>query len=449
MVILTEKVSDGKLHQHKLEDSAILVYSYPELASDVVERLFILAKGIKKNIVVADWTSETIDKDIKNFSNAQDFFILYITNPTKDIKNEKSLLPISIGGNKIEVISLAKQFKSYADEWHLFDKIPETFITSEDGVSLGKATKNYCRFFIDLIDTSIFDRKMVMDLFVSQLMSLYNNLPDESYYKVIEWTKGFTSFMKYGIENLKAQVKHALRSKQREMTDHYSAIQRLEREIEDDNRKFRSVGKKMSGFNAKYPSDKLQEMFAGFLKQKWYTEIEFGDTYIVAYTDKIYIENYGAKYYIGKFKVTIKLDGTVRFQNEDNPYESDTDHPHVSGGIPCLGNIKTIIPKMINDGDFLGLLTICHQFLTTYNEEGPYTPVERGWGDEDDWCGRCDRPAGNCSCSYCEYCDEHTNDCTCDKCPRYGTVMEEVCCDECEHWRHNEDDEDSEYMCRY
>ena len=147
----TIEVTD-RLKKFTKDDCLVKVLSYVDLKADVVERFINLAKGINKNVVVVDWTSETIMNDLQNgehnyLNDHQHYFIVYIPNLQKDMKMEREEVAMSVAGNMINLTSLSRQFGSFADEWHLFDKIPENGLNSEDGVRFANATKNYVRIF--------------------------------------------------------------------------------------------------------------------------------------------------------------------------------------------------------------------------------------------------------------------------------------------------------------
>mgnify|MGYP001561185052 FL=1 len=92
-------------------------------------------------------------------------------------------------------------------------------------------------------------------------------------------------------------------------------------------------------------------------------------------------------YFIGKFMISIYLDGKIRFYNQTNlgdgpgftlPKDFDANytynrhHPHINAeGIACLGNLSSVIPKYIAEGSISVIAILLIKFLeTVYIEDG-------------------------------------------------------------------------------
>jgi hypothetical protein len=119
-----------------------------------------------------------------------------------------------------------------------------------------------------------------------------------------------------------------------------------------------------------------------------YKEIQFNSEELSAYTNTIFIEHHGEEYEIGEFEVSIAFEtGRLSIKNltrEQDGYQ----HPHVSDSAAvCLGNISTGVSKLIAEHEYIGALTILHEFLKSYNADDAYKKIEYwsegGWHDYD------------------------------------------------------------------
>lgn len=98
---------------------------------------------------------------------------------------------------------------------------------------------------------------------------------------------------------------------------------------------------------------------------------------IVAETKPISISYQKVTYDIGRFQITIHADGSnggVRMVNLTRKI-GGRNHPHInSGGVPCLGNIKEVIPHMIAEHQYPAVVAVCIQYLKSYENSGNYKP---------------------------------------------------------------------------
>lgn len=95
------------------------------------------------------------------------------------------------------------------------------------------------------------------------------------------------------------------------------------------------------------------------------------------YTDTIYIAHGRVKYNIGAFKIMIDFQrGYVKFENLTNPNLGVSEHPHISGGNPCFGNISEAVARMMGSEQLEMLVTVLIQFLESYDSQSPYSRIE-------------------------------------------------------------------------
>ena len=96
-------------------------------------------------------------------------------------------------------------------------------------------------------------------------------------------------------------------------------------------------------------------------------------------TEPVVIDWEGRRYALGAFRLSLDLAGDVRVDSlEHLGPKSGWDHPHVQDGLPCLGNLRPGILKLIADFELALAAQLLLDFLTTYQPETAYTPIE-GW----------------------------------------------------------------------
>lgn len=94
----------------------------------------------------------------------------------------------------------------------------------------------------------------------------------------------------------------------------------------------------------------------------------------------------GMKCPVGDFKAVIRPrtsgDTTVlEFfgvgNNVTHSYFGSYIHPHISGGIPCLGNISNDVRRLLETQDYGMLILLLNEYIRSYNNSNPY----RHWFD--------------------------------------------------------------------
>ena len=116
----------------------------------------------------------------------------------------------------------------------------------------------------------------------------------------------------------------------------------------------------------------------------YYEGFRIDDGKLIAKTHEVSISYDGCSYDIGVFEVKITLaTGDLEIANlthEVDGYE----HPHISGGRPCLGNIGKGVIRMLAEFELFGALQMIHSFLHSYNEDSPYHKIEHWSPDYED-----------------------------------------------------------------
>jgi hypothetical protein len=86
-----------------------------------------------------------------------------------------------------------------------------------------------------------------------------------------------------------------------------------------------------------------------------------------------------ATYDPGAYRLILDLAGDVRIESLDRRGPKPSwDHPHVQDGLPCLGNLREGVLKLIAEYELALATQVLIDFLGTYHPDDAYTPLE-GW----------------------------------------------------------------------
>jgi hypothetical protein len=91
-------------------------------------------------------------------------------------------------------------------------------------------------------------------------------------------------------------------------------------------------------------------------------------------TVPIEVEHAGAWYRLGCFQIDLAETGTIAIRNLTNPYGL-YDHPHVSDGRPCLGNVREGVAKLLAEYQWVATAEVLLDFLRTVTPRDWYVPV--------------------------------------------------------------------------
>lgn len=105
--------------------------------------------------------------------------------------------------------------------------------------------------------------------------------------------------------------------------------------------------------------------------------VEVKSSLIRVLTGMIVIEHLGQRYRIGRFELELDLERGLRVVNLENTgQKSGWDHPHVQGGLPCLGNLREGFEKLLGECQIVPLASMLIQFLESYNPETAYCSLD-------------------------------------------------------------------------
>jgi hypothetical protein len=95
------------------------------------------------------------------------------------------------------------------------------------------------------------------------------------------------------------------------------------------------------------------------------------------FTDDILIEYEEHFYNIGRFEIRLIFGEDYEIIcNNLTKKRDDYDHPHVVKGEPCLGNISSLIPKLIAKYDIPAVIWALVTFLESYNDSNAYCDID-------------------------------------------------------------------------
>ena len=171
-----------------------------------------------------------------------------------------------------------------------------------------------------------------------------------------------------------------------------------------------------------------------------FAEIDFDEGSLRAKTGPIEIDHDGDWYALGRFLVEISFDKdrlSITQLVQDRIIDSYP-HPHIdSSGSPCLGNISVSLAKLLALKQYPQALVVIHQFLESYNEDNPYSRIEKwdpdhepGTDYENCYEDSSTLDCVSCSDSDCPYFEDRY-----DRCAEFGELERCLACRDCDHWQ--------------
>jgi hypothetical protein len=185
--------------------------------------------------------------------------------------------------------------------------------------------------------------------------------------------KQFKKAVSSAIETRVKEYKDRIEENEEESQKLEQQILNLRRQIDTDTR----AHKALDGTKGQWKK-KAEREFAYLhrLTENLYVSIRVDGENIIAKSHNVSINYEGYEYDIGEFEIKIDLrTGDLDIKNLTHEVE-DYDHPHISDGKPCLGNIGNGVIRMLTEFELFGALQIIHKFLHSYNPSSPYLKIE-------------------------------------------------------------------------
>ena len=91
-------------------------------------------------------------------------------------------------------------------------------------------------------------------------------------------------------------------------------------------------------------------------------------------TTPIEVEHGGVRYRLGCFQLDLAQTGAITVRNLTDPFGL-YDHPHVWNGLPCLGNVREGLAKLVAEYQWVAAAEVLLDFLRTVTPRDWYLPV--------------------------------------------------------------------------
>lgn len=466
-------------YQDKSGEYVVHTFHPHNFTKDYIEGMLVLSKKLNKEIYVVDWTNnhtpEFCQKELE--SNSKAYFML-VPNPEAyeywDANKERYLY---FSSQAIKLPFTVAQFEMFTDYEQVFRELCtlQNKYTDGDGSPIFYTTVKYTVFRFDWTmkndcsETATNQRAEIFAFLIKKISYVISNLAEPLTIDPILEADRYNEYFTRSLTKVKNNLESKLKDTVNQLLEQQKALFRYEKLILEINDNIRGANDRISNKESITRSkEQLQKVFTSIFKDK-FKNIYYGSDYISAQTQCIYIDfikptqdgGDGAtshRYKMGEYEIQLYLTGHVKLINiydRKNGY----DHPHVSNGIPCLGNLSQSIPRMIAEGDYLEVLLVMYDYLKTINRGGWYTsgniynwPVVKSRiktlklspVNSQDMCGRCGNEQDSCSCQHCEHCDRIIEDCDCVFCEHCDRLLEDCDNDPCSRVLEERESDDGE-----
>lgn len=166
---------------------------------------------------------------------------------------------------------------------------------------------------------------------------------------------------------------------QSEIQKRAEQVSQLSAELRSASRSLHLARRQLSSLKEILAADQIQfeQDFDQLVSLPHAREVEVKGSLVRVLTDTITIEYEGQRYKIGQFALELNLEQGLRVVNLKNTGDkSGWDHPHVQGGLPCLGNLREGFEKLLGECQMVALTSMLVQFLESYNPETAYCPID-------------------------------------------------------------------------
>jgi hypothetical protein len=180
---------------------------------------------------------------------------------------------------------------------------------------------------------------------------------------------------------LSRQFKDRLKKEESALTSAQGLYEKYTVNLTDAQRKIIATQAIISAIkeNIEHVPKALQKKWDSVKKlegSRMYESISFQRNCVKGITTPIYFE-YGGKWYkFGKYEVVLSFDGNIKINSLFRERGIAQDHPHITGGNPCWGNMNGEPQKRIAESEFDVAFVEIYSFLNHYSQEGgPYANI--------------------------------------------------------------------------
>ncbi len=193
--------------------------------------------------------------------------------------------------------------------------------------------------------------------------------------------KQFKNAVSSAIETRVKEYRKRIEENEEESQNLERQLQNLHRQINTDTQAFSAL----DGTKGQWKKKAEREFdYLQRLTENLYESIRIDGDKLIAKTSEVSINYDGSSYEIGEFEVRIDLpSGDLDIQNLTHEVDG-YQHPHISDGKPCLGNIGSGVIRMLAEFELFGALQIIHKFLHSYNPHSPFHKIEYWNPDHED-----------------------------------------------------------------
>jgi len=349
---------------------------------------------------------------------------VYVCTTENFCRHPLAIKQVTLSGQVHELHSRQTTFGSVAD-------LPGTVIEDEEHHGLARVDRNCVVLLIDITAQNNTAGRAILAYVVERAIPLLD-------FKVEDRIKEQRELI---LRSYDAFHKAAIRSR---VDDKQTEVQRLERDAENffyqlvsAERELPMARKELEALEKQIEeqsnplAEKQADGLAALIQSGQYEEITPAhDGCLFARTSGILVEHDDWTFDLGRYEINIDAQGKVSIYSADGTDADGYPHPHVdSSGRPCLGNISADLARSIGRMRIAEALTLLHDFLSSYNEDGPYIRIGRfdpNYEDPDD------QPCDDCEDYHTPYC---INECShndgnycCSDCSEYRT---DYCYQEC------------------
>jgi hypothetical protein len=97
---------------------------------------------------------------------------------------------------------------------------------------------------------------------------------------------------------------------------------------------------------------------------------------VTVYIKGMYTNNFGVYFYNEKYLQRLL---PSKYIKAGDSAKRTMDHPHVRGGVGCLGNIGGMLNTAVNEGDVLSIVSLCKSYIGSVNVNDAYGKSIRYW----------------------------------------------------------------------
>lgn len=222
-------------------------------------------------------------------------------------------------------------------------------------------------------------------LFLEKIMERYSQNfkdPEEWKRQKEEWEKKiqeeqkkeYVAYRNNHLEEQKNTLKNEMRQGENTIKDAQRMIVKAVRAMRDANEHLKLLSNVQNVESAYVEEwEKLNHMpgveRVAFDTDESVISVFLSEPVHIAYNEKVYD--------IGKFRIDIDSDdGNVTAHNLTRRYCDEYDHPHVSDGDCCFGDISDGIAQLIGNYEYMAIVSVMIRYLNSYNDDNPYTSIE-------------------------------------------------------------------------